>query len=81
MSGEKYYYKDKDLTTLILLKLEHVVGIIAERENRSFDECYPDFVLSGTYRNLLATETLLWSESAEYIVDDYYREKQSVQPG
>ncbi|MDR2610298.1 MAG: hypothetical protein LBC58_02455 [Clostridiales Family XIII bacterium] len=76
MSGGKYYYKDKNLTTLILSKIEHVVDIIAEKEGRSFDACYPEFVSSKTYRNLVNTDTLLWGESAEFIVDDYYREKQ-----
>jgi hypothetical protein len=27
-----------------------------------------------TYQNLMDTSTLLWSESAEFIVDDYYNE-------
>jgi hypothetical protein len=74
VSGERYYYKDKNLTTLILSKIEHVVGIVAENENLSFDECYPKFISSKTYHNLIHTETLLWGESAEFIVDDYYRE-------
>jgi phospholipase C len=78
MSEQKYGYKGKDLTTLILLKIEHVVGLIADRENRSFDECYPEFVSSRTYANLTSTDTLLWSESAEFIVDDYYGESEGV---
>ena len=75
MSAGEFYYKDKNLTTLILTKTEHVVGIIAEKEGRTFEECYRDFLLSKAYQNLIDTETLLWGESAEFIVDDYYLER------
>jgi hypothetical protein len=76
--GKKYRYNGKDLTALILLKIEHVVRIISEQKNLPFDECYPAFILSRTYRNLINTETLLWGESAEFIADDYRRERQDV---
>ena len=72
MSPEGFYYKGKNLTTLILTKTEHVVEIIADKEKRSFEDCYRDFLLSKTYQNLVDTETLLWGESAEFIADDYY---------
>jgi hypothetical protein len=75
VNEKKYKYKDKDLTTLILLKIEHIVDLIADRENCSFDECYPEFVSSRAYVNLSNPDTLLWGESAEFIVDDYYRER------
>jgi hypothetical protein len=71
MNKAKYIYKDKDLTTLILSKVEHVIGLIAEQNGKTFDESYPEFISSKTYRNLVNTNTLLWSESAEYILDDY----------
>jgi hypothetical protein len=79
MNEKKYSYKGKDLTTLILLKIEHIVGLIADRENRSFDECYPEFVSSRAYVNLSNSDTLLWGESAEFIVDDYYRERTQIE--
>jgi hypothetical protein len=72
--GEGFYYKGKNLTALILIKSEHVASIIAEKEGRPFEDCYRDFLLSKAYQNLIDTETLLWGESAEYIVDDYYLE-------
>jgi len=75
IKGE-FYYKDKNLTTLILTKTEHIVEIIAEKEKLPFEDCYRDFLLSKTYRNLIDTDTLLWGESAEFVVDDYYLEKQ-----
>jgi hypothetical protein len=74
MNKRKYFYKDKNLTTLILTKIEHIVGLIAEHESRPFDSCYPEFISSDTYRSLMNTDTLLWSESSEFIVEDYYRE-------
>ena len=76
MSTGEFYYKGKNLTTLILTKTEHIVGIITEKEGRPFEDCYRDFLMSKAYRNLIDTETLLWGESAEFIVDDYYLEKQ-----
>jgi len=73
--NNEYFYKEQNLTALILMKIEQTVGIIAEKESRPFKNCYRDFLLSRAYRNLTDTETLLWSESAEFIVDDYQREK------
>ena len=73
--NDEYFYKGQNLTALILMKIEQTVGIIAEKENRPFKECYRDFLLSRAYRNLTNTDTLLWGESAEFIVDDYQREK------
>ena len=78
MVNEEYCYKGQNLTALILMKIEQTVGIIAEKESRSFKECYRDFLLSKAYRNLTDTDTLLWGESAEFIVDDYHREKNNT---
>ena len=74
--SEEYSYKGQNLTALILMKIEQIVGIISENENRPFKDCYRDFLLSRAYRNLSDTDTLLWGESAEFIVDDYMREKE-----
>jgi hypothetical protein len=71
MNESQYMYKGQNLTTLILSKLEHIIGLLAEQEGRAFDDCYVDFVSSKTYQNLINTNTLLWSESAEFILDDY----------
>jgi len=69
-----YHYKGKNLSTLILAKIEHIASLIAEREEKSFECAYRKFIESRTYQTLSDTQTLLWGESAEYIVDDYYRE-------
>ena len=58
------------------MKTEQIVGIISDNENRPFKDCYRDFLLSRTYQNLSNTDTLLWGESAEFIVDDFTREKE-----
>jgi hypothetical protein len=71
----RYEYKGKNLTTVILQKIERVVELLSEKELRSFEDCYQDFAASRTFLNLQNTNTLLWGENAEYIVDDYYREK------
>jgi len=72
--SEGYHYKGRNLSTLILAKIEHVANLIAEREEISFEYAYRKFVDSRTFQILSNTQTLLWGESAEYIVDDYYRE-------
>ena len=78
MVRDEYFYKGQNLTALILMKIEQTVGIIAEKESRLFKECYRDFLLSRAYRNLTDTDTLLWGESAEFIVDDYQWEKNNA---
>jgi hypothetical protein len=77
--NEEYVYKGQNLTALILMKIEQIVGIIAEKENRSFKDCYRDFLLSRAYRNLTDTDTLLWGESDEFIIDDFQREKETAE--
>jgi hypothetical protein len=71
--SRKYLYKGKDLTTLIHTKIEHVVSLIAETEKLSFEEAYLLFISSKAFENLTNPLTLLWSESAEFILDDFYR--------
>ena len=72
---DKYIFKDQDITTDVLFKIEQIASILAEREHISFDDAYAAFVFSNTYNILRRTENLYWSESAEFIVDEYYREK------
>lgn len=70
----KYIYKNEDITLDILMKIENVVHLISEKEHKTFDECYIDFAGYATYRALQNTETLMWGESAEFIVDEYFLE-------
>jgi hypothetical protein len=70
----KYIYQEQDVTIDILLKIEQIIRIIAEKEGRDFDTVYQDFLLTKTYAALQNTESLMWAESAEFVVDEYYRE-------
>lgn len=67
-------YHGMDITLDVYEKLQAVIELIATKEHKTFDECYMIFSESRTYRNIQRTETGMWAESAEYIVDDYYRE-------
>jgi hypothetical protein len=76
---EKYVYKGKDETYIIIRKIEQVVDILAEKEGIAFDTMYANFMESNTYRALQETRSLLWYENAEFLVDEYYREKEGIQ--
>jgi hypothetical protein len=69
----KYIYKGKDISFLVIRKIEQVVFIIAEKENVSFEDAYSKFLISQTYKSLQNTRTLMWFENAEFIVGEYYR--------
>ena len=71
----KYIFKGQDITTDLLFKIERIVSILAEKENIFFDDAYEKFVSSDTYIILKRIDNLYWAESAEFIVDEYYREK------
>jgi hypothetical protein len=72
----KYSYKGQDITIDMMFKIEHIVNILAERANRDFDTVFAEFLVSDTYRILQQTDSLLWAESSEFIVDEYDREKE-----
>lgn len=71
----KYIYKGEDITIDLMFKIEHIVNIIAERESKDFDTAFAEFLDSDTYQILQQTDSLLWAESSEFIVDEYNREK------
>jgi len=70
----KYVYKEQDITTDTVFKIEHVVSIIAEKENIPFEDAYRKFLESKVYGMLQRTSNLMWAENAEFIADEYYRE-------
>ena len=70
----KYVYKGMDITLDVYEKLRAVVEILAKHEARPFDDCLVDFTSSQTYKALSVPDSLMWSESAPFIVDEYYRE-------
>ena len=69
-----YVFKDQDITTDIMFKIEHISNILAEKEHISFDNAYEKFIQSNTYNALKRINNLYWAESAQYIADEYYRE-------
>ena len=69
----KYIFKNQDITTDVLFKIEQISNILAKKEHISFDEAYERFVLSDTYSILKRVDNLYWAESAEYLIDEYYR--------
>ena len=72
---DKIMYNGQELTFLIAQKVEHTVGIIAKKENVSFDSAYTNFSASNVYKSLKNPASLLWMENAEFIADEYFREK------
>jgi hypothetical protein len=71
----KYIWNKKDITFPFMIIIERVVRLIAQKEGKSFDEVYGDFLGSKTYDALKRVDNLYWAESAEFLVDEYYREK------
>ncbi|GHT36224.1 hypothetical protein FACS189434_14450 [Bacteroidia bacterium] len=71
----KYTYKGEDITIDMMFKIEHIVNILAKRENKDFDTAFAEFIVSNTYKALQKTDNILWVESSEFIADEYYREK------
>ena len=74
----KYSYKGQDITTDMMFKIEHIVNILAERENKDFDNVLATFLTSDIYRSLQQTDNLLWAESSEFIADEFEREKTKI---
>jgi len=48
--------------------------MIAKKEKISFDAACACFSTSPIYISLKNTASMLWTENAEFIVDEYYRE-------
>lgn len=63
---------------MIYEKLRHVIELIAVHEKISFDEAYLNFSQSHTYWCLQTPATLMWGESDEFIVDEFYREQEQL---
>ena len=71
---KKYEYHGLDITLDIMDKIRNVVDFIANKENKNFEEAYYLFAKSNTYNSLVTPDTLMWSESSEFIADEFYRE-------
>ena len=72
---DKIMYNGQELTFFVAQKIEHTVSIISKKENLSFDSAYSNFSASKIYNSLQNPASLLWAENAEFIADEYFREK------
>jgi len=80
-SFDKIMYNGQELTFLLVQKIEHIVSIIAEIENTCFDSAYANFLGSKIYKSLQIPASLLWAENAEFIADEYLRERENDKDG
>jgi hypothetical protein len=72
---DKIMYNGQELTFFMVQKMEHIVSLIAEKANTPFDTAYSNFVASKIYESFQNPASLLWAENAEFIVDEFDREK------
>ena len=70
----KYSYRGQDITLDIVMKIEKIVRIVSERTGKTFEDVIKEFYQSKTYKSLQNTESVLWAESSEFIVDELFRE-------
>ncbi|MDK2828945.1 MAG: hypothetical protein PWP67_1759 [Clostridium butyricum] len=70
----KYSYKGQDITLDIIMKIEKIIRIVCERKGKTFEEATKEFYESRTYKALQNTQSTLWAESSEFIVDELFRE-------
>jgi hypothetical protein len=56
------------------MKIENVANLIATRKTIDFDRAYREFIGSKAFAALQNPESLMWAESAEFIMDEYLRE-------
>jgi hypothetical protein len=73
---DKYVYNGKDISFLVIKKIEQVVFLIAQKTGKSFEEAYSAFLNSQTYMALQNTSTLMWYENSEFIVEEFIAQKQ-----
>ena len=71
--NKKYVYRGQDITLDVYEKIKATVELLAEKENLPFEDAYLKFATSPVYVALQNTETVLWYESPQYLVDEYYR--------
>lgn len=77
MLSEKYVYHGMDITMDVYEKIRSTVELLAESEQVSFEKAFQKFAESSVYECLQNTQTMMWSESAEFLVDEYYRRQEN----
>jgi len=76
-SPDKIMYNGQELSFFISQKIEHIASMIADKDGISFDSAYACFSTSPIYTSLQNSASMLWTENAEFIVDEYYRWKKN----
>lgn len=74
MMKNRYIYRDEDITLDVITKIEQVASLISHETGKDFDDCLYEFYCSRVYEILQKTGSLMWAESAEFIMDEFFRE-------
>ncbi|MGM9526693.1 MAG: hypothetical protein ACI3U1_10555 [Peptococcaceae bacterium] len=70
-----YTFNGKDITMNMCIQIHAVIKVIQKQLQITFYEALALFYRSETYKIMQNTENALWAESAEYIADQYFAEK------
>lgn len=73
--SEKYVYHGIDITLDVYETIKDIVVLISKREGISFEDAYILLADSKLYAGLQNMETLYWSESPEFLLEEFYRLK------
>ena len=76
MNDVIYTFKGRNITMNVCIQIRAVVKVIMNRKDVTFEEAMMMFYHSQTYKILKDTENGLWAESAEYIADQFFEEKE-----
>ena len=68
------FYLCQDIILDIIMKIEKVVRLLSNKTGESFEKMLEKFYKSRTYKVLRNTQSMLWAESSEFIVDEVLRE-------
>lgn len=73
--SEKYVYHGIDITLDVYDRIKEVAELIAKKEMITFEDAYILLADSKLYTGLQNMETLYWSESPEYLLEEFYRNR------
>ena len=76
--SEKYIYHGIDITLDVYERIKEVVELIADKEGISFEDAYILLADSKLYAGLQNMQTLYWSDSPEFLLDEFYRFKKKA---
>ena len=72
-----YTFNGKDITMNMCIQIRAVIKVIQARLQITFQDALVLFYRFETYKVLRNTDNVLWAESAEYIADRYFEERQT----